>query len=124
MADRYLRIVLTVIAIELAWIGLKDVVSTPVAAQPAVTPVVIRGFDAMAGVTPYIPVAIAGQVSVIDARVRPLTTRVEAGERALRVDISGTVNSRIIDPIRVDTSPSNPLDVKSVQAGGASRPGL
>ena len=33
MADRYLRIVLTIIAVELGWLGLKDAVSTPASAQ-------------------------------------------------------------------------------------------
>ncbi len=46
MADRYLKVVLTVIAIELAWLGVKDV-GTPVAAQAntAPTPVVIRAIE-------------------------------------------------------------------------------
>ena len=40
--DRYVKTVLTIIALELFWIGVKDL-ATPVTAQAALTPVVIRG---------------------------------------------------------------------------------
>jgi hypothetical protein len=46
-ADRYLKVILTVIAIELGWIAIKDA-AVPVTAQqrePAPTPVVIRGVN-------------------------------------------------------------------------------
>jgi hypothetical protein len=124
MTDRYLRIVLTVIAVELAWIGLKDVLPTPVAAQQAAAPtrVIIRGFESMPGVQQYVPVAIAGDIP--SGNLRPHTSRVEPGMTPLRVDLSGGVNARIVEPVRIQTSPSQPLDVKSVQASGAPRPGL
>ena len=46
MKDRYLKIVLTVIAVELAWLGVKDM-ATPVSAQAnqSPTPVIIRGIQ-------------------------------------------------------------------------------
>jgi hypothetical protein len=46
MKDRYLKAVLTVIALELAWLGVKDI-ATPVSAQVnnAPTPVIIRGIQ-------------------------------------------------------------------------------
>lgn len=47
MKDRYLKAVLTVIALELAWIGVKDI-ATPLSAQannPAPTSVIIRGIQ-------------------------------------------------------------------------------
>ena len=47
-ADRYLKVILTVIALELGWIALKDT-AVPVSAQRGQqtepTPVVIRGID-------------------------------------------------------------------------------
>ena len=55
MSDRYLKIVLTVIALELAWLGVKDL-GTPVNAQTnrEPTPVVITG------VQNQIPIVIQG----------------------------------------------------------------
>lgn len=41
-ANRYLNVVLTVIAIELGWIGLAHI-GTPVAAQQTAMPVIITG---------------------------------------------------------------------------------
>lgn len=122
MSDRYLRVILTVIAIELAWIGLKDVLPTPVTAQQAVTPVMIRGFEPTPGRPPYIPVAIAGQLSSRAAGLDDIRVRVEPGTTAVKVDMSGAINARIVEPVKIDTS--RPLDVKSVPATGTARPGL
>lgn len=46
MTDRYVKAILTVIAIELLWLGVKDI-GTPVSAQAAYapTPVIIRGIE-------------------------------------------------------------------------------
>ena len=125
MTDRYLRIVLTVIAVELAWIGAKDLVTTPVVAQtaPAATRVVITGVD-LQNRAQALPVAIAGGVHGVDTPrwATADVVRVESGDRPLRVEFPGTVNARIVEPVHVDTS--RPLDVKSVQASGAARPGL
>jgi hypothetical protein len=57
--DRYLKIILTVIAIELGWLSVKDI-AVPVSAQqtqqnqqtPQLTGVVIRGIDLPCGATP------------------------------------------------------------------------
>jgi hypothetical protein len=124
MPDRYLRIVLTVIAIELGWIGLKDVLPTPAAAQaqPAATPVIIRGFDPQPGRPAYVPVAIAGELPV-GGGLRPMHAIADPGAAPLRVDMSGTVNARITEPVRVQTSESQPLVVKAVPTS-AARPGL
>ena len=113
MADRYLRIVLTVIALELAWIGFKDVFPTPVDAQAAASRVVITGVD-MPNRTQFLPVAVAGSV-------RGTNTPPWATLDVLRTEL-GTINARIVEPVRIDTT--RPLDVKSVMAQGAARPGL
>jgi hypothetical protein len=113
MSDRYLRIVLTVIAVELAWIGVKDVIPTSVEAQAGTTRVVITGVE-MPNRTQFLPVAVAGAV-------RGAMTPTWASLDVLRTDL-GTVNARIVEPVRIDTT--QPLDVKSVMATGAPRPGL
>jgi len=133
MSDRYLRIVLTIIAVELGWLGLKDVAPrTALAqAQPAATRVVITGVDLPAR-TQFLPVAVTGSVRGVTApqwatadvlRVEPgaQSFRVESGDRPLRVDLTGPVNARIVEPIHVDTS--QPLDVRGV-VQTSTRPGI
>jgi len=126
MSDRYLRIVLTVIAVELAWIGLKDVLPTSAAAQgpPGVNRVVIAGVELPVR-TQALPVAIAGGIRNVATPPwagADVVRVVESGERPIRVELPGTINARITEPVHVDTS--RPLMVKSVQAEGAPRPGL
>ena len=125
MSDRYLRIVLTVIAIELAWIGLKDVLPTPAAAQAqqAATPVIIRGFDPQRGQPAYVPVAIAGELPVGGGPLRQMRAIVEPGSAPLRTNTTGTINARIDEPVRVQTSESQSLVVKAVPTS-SPRPGL
>jgi hypothetical protein len=63
--DRYLKVVLTVIALELAWIGVKD--SAPAVgaqAQPAPTSVIIRGIQMPNGQPGYLPVTVPQPVEV------------------------------------------------------------
>jgi hypothetical protein len=133
MSDRYLRIVLTIIAVELGWLGLKDVMPTTAAAQAqsAATRVVITGVDLPAR-TQVLPVAVAGGIrgttvpswAAMDAiRVEPgdRPLRVEGAERPLRVEVGGQINARIIEPIHVDTS--QPLDVRAV-VQTSPRPGI
>jgi len=74
--DRYVKIILTVIALELLWIGVRDV-APPVSAQApapaaaaAPTAVVIRGID------------IDGRTRVLRRRRTPITRRsIRAGSR-------------------------------------------
>lgn len=63
MADRYLKIVLTVIALELFWLALNDVTG-PVSAQSASTPVVITGIHLDTPDAAPLPVAVHGPVTV------------------------------------------------------------
>ena len=133
MSDRYLRIVLTIIAVELGWIGVKDVMPTPAfaQAQPAATRVVITGVD-LPTRTQFLPVAITGSVRGATAppwaqpdalHVEPGERgfRVESGDRPLRIEVAGQVNARIVEPVHVDTS--QPLDVRAVVQTSA-RPGI
>ena len=57
-ADRYLKVILSIIAIELLWIGVNQT-APAVSAQGAVTPVVIRGIE-LTGGDGFLPVGIAG----------------------------------------------------------------
>lgn len=90
--DRYVKTVLTIIALELFWIGVKDL-APPVTAQSQLTPVVIRGIQLAPRSEEYLPVGIVGQPVRIDA-VRPIKIeadrpiKIEA-DRALKVENIG-----------------------------------
>jgi hypothetical protein len=84
-ANRYLTVLLTIIAIELGWIALNQT-AVPVTAQ-ASAPVVITGIDLPAGMT--LPVEVRGSV-IVEAN-RPL--RVEA-DPPLKVQIPVTSSPR------------------------------
>jgi hypothetical protein len=79
--DRYVKTILTIIALELFWIGVKDL-GTAVTAQAALTPVVIRGIQLAPRSEEYLPVGIVGQPVRIDA-TRPL--KIEA-DRPIKVE--------------------------------------
>jgi hypothetical protein len=118
--DRYLKIILTVIAIELGWLGLKDI-AVPVSAQQNQQPtqVVIRGVDLPCeGSTDRncretsLPVAISRTTNPV---------RIVA-ETPLPVDARGIVRIRADQPMIVETR-ERPLLIQSVPAGTAPRPG-
>lgn len=81
IADRFVKTVLTIIALELFWIGVKDT-ATPVIAQAGLTPVVIRGIQLPARSEEYLPVGVVGQPVRIDA-VRPI--KIEA-DRPIKIE--------------------------------------
>jgi hypothetical protein len=104
-ANRYLNVVLTVIAIELGWIGLTHL-GTPVSAQQTAQPVVITGVQMpqteMLPVTvrgvdfrnrnEFMPIGLYGQVEQVPGRERfaaidirtPVPIKIEA-DRPLRI---------------------------------------
>jgi hypothetical protein len=98
--DRYVKTILTIIALELFWIGVKDL-GTPVTAQAALTPVVIRGIQLPPRSEEYLPVGIVGQPVRIDA-TRPLKIETDR-------------------PIKVETD--RPLKVENVGFTPAKNPG-
>ena len=92
--DRYVKIVLTIIALELFWIGVKDTAPPVTAqAQPAPTQVVIRGIQLPPGSNDYLPVGVVGQPVRVDV-TRPVKIeadrpiKIEA-DRALKVENVG-----------------------------------
>jgi Flp pilus assembly protein CpaB len=129
LSDRYVKIVLTVIAIELGWLGVKDV-AVPVSAQQTqqaqqapqnqqLTPVVIRGID------------LPCQGNLINCRETSLPvslTRTNAPVRVtadtpLPVDARGTVRIRQDQAFIVETG-DRALLVQSVPPTAAPRPGI
>jgi hypothetical protein len=124
--DRYLKIILTVIAVELGWLGVKDL-AVPVSAQQTQqsqqnqqpTSVVIRGID----------LPCPGANSNCRETTLPVElTRANAPVRVtvdapLPVDARGLVRIRQDQPIVVETG-DRPLLVQSVPPTAAPRPGI
>jgi hypothetical protein len=111
--DRYLRIILTVIAIELAWLGFKD--SAPaVSAQAEPARVIIASVDGG-----FVPVALAGQTAT--AGRNPL--------RPIQVGITGDVTIQARTPLKIEADrplkveADRPLKVESVPYTPGARPG-
>jgi hypothetical protein len=82
--DRFVKTILTIIALELFWIGIKDT-ATPVVAQGQLTPVVIRGVQMPAGSNDYLPVGVVGQ----PIRVGVTGTVAISSDRPLKVENIG-----------------------------------
>jgi hypothetical protein len=113
-ADRYTRIVLTVIAVELGWLGVKDG-PVPVSAQQVEPmPVIIQGVEGVRGRPLVFPVRIAEATTPVRVTV----------DRPLPVEVPLPIRVDAINPIVVETAPERPLLVKSVQAERTPRPGL
>ena len=110
--NRYLKIILTVIALELAWLGVKDL-SPGVSAQTAATPVVITGVQIEGNSGGFVPVAIVGGYREMPRGaelLRPMTTRIE-----------GPVSVVVPGPIKVEAD--RPLPVQQVDYTPRPRPG-
>jgi hypothetical protein len=123
-ADRYLKVILTVIALELGWIALKDT-AVPVSAQRGQqaepTPVVIRGIDLPCTGPASYPNCQEMFIPVAITQANPML-RVTA-DPPLQVDARGLVRIRADQPIVVETR-DQPLLIQSVPATSAPRPGV
>jgi len=84
--DRYVKTVLTIIALELFWIGVKGT-ATPVSAQGQLTPVVIRGIQLPPNSQEYLPVGVVGQPVRVDV---PRPVKIEA-DRPIKVEVDRVV---------------------------------
>jgi hypothetical protein len=118
--DRYLKIVLTVIAIELAWLGLKDsAVRVSAQQNQAPTPVILRGIE------------LPCQAGAINCREETLPVAIVRANNPLRVtsdtplqvDARGIIRVRADQPMIVETR-DRPLLIQSVPATSAPRPGI
>lgn len=125
--DRYLKVVLTVIALELAWIGVKDFSPAVSAqAQAAATPVIIRGIQIPNGEAGYLPVAVLGGIRQVPSAAAPFVQMLQteiAGPRPVRVDVPQPVEVEINHTVKIETDPARPLKVESVPYTPLIRPG-
>ena len=108
MPDRYLKVILTVIAIELLWLGVRDM-GTHVSAQatPAPMAVVIKGVDiadsARDPVRNSIPVYSPRALKVETDRAIPVI-----GAAPLKVEIDRPVKVEADRPLLIESVPLHP----------------
>ena len=108
MADRYLKVILTIIALELGFIAVNQV-ATPASAQangqarpaaaPQLTPVVIRGVDLGGDATRNVlPIAIARSSGPV---------RIEA-DRPIKIEADRPIRVEAERPLKVESVPYTP----------------
>src|SRR5687767_13748934 len=123
-ADRYLKDILTIIALELGWIALTHG-TPPVSAQAPADPipVVIAGIQ-LRDRGDFLPVGVLGQPRAVPAAMarafHPLDTDVR-NDQPLRVTVPVPLDVRTVTPIRIDSNP--PIKVENVGYTPAQRPG-
>jgi hypothetical protein len=110
--DRYTKLLLTIIALELGWIAVSEAGVQVSAQRNDATPVIIRGVEGPPGKEVFIPVAVVGS-SVL---------RVESA-RPLEVVASQPVKIEADQPIPVTTG-NEPLLIKTVSDPPAFKPGV
>ena len=121
MRDRYLKVILTVIAVELLWLGLRDL-APRVSAQAGPMPVVITGVQIEGADGGFLPVALVGTVR----RIPPAHSDVL--EPSL-VHIAGPIAVEAREPLKVEVEQplkieaDRPLKVESVPYTPGIRPG-
>jgi hypothetical protein len=130
-ADRYLKVILTIIAIELLWIGVKSA-APPVAAQAATQnaaqgdamPVVITGVNIDRPGDAYLPVAIVGNYRQVPPgraqreNLQQLTTRIDG---QVLLNTSQPVRITADRPLKIEAD--RPLKVENVAYTAGQRPG-
>ena len=88
--DRYTKLLLTVIALELGWIAMNQSGVEVAAQRNEPTPVVIRGVEAAPGKEAFIPVAVVGSTVLrVEADRAARSRGVAAGEDRSRPSDSG-----------------------------------
>ena len=110
--DRYTKLLLTIIALELGWIAVSQAGVQVSAQRNEATPVIIRGVEGPPGKEGFIPVAVVGS-SVL---------RVESA-RPLEVVASQPVKIEADQPIPVETG-NEPLLIRTVSDPPAFKPGV
>jgi hypothetical protein len=122
-ADRYLKVVLTIIALELGWIALKDAAVNVSAQQSQQNQqpmsVIIRGIDLSCPGNTANCRETSLPVSVTRATV-PMRVTVDS---PLPVDARGIVRIRQDQPVVVETG-ERPLLIQSVPPTASPRPGI
>ncbi|HEU4691070.1 MAG TPA: hypothetical protein VFS23_22030 [Vicinamibacterales bacterium] len=103
--DRYTKLLLTVIALELGWIAVSGI-GVPVSAQRnEPMPVIIRGVEGVPGKEVFIPVTLVGSTRPLEI-VAPQPIKIEADR-----------------PIPIETG-SEPLLIRTVSDPPSVRPGV
>jgi len=124
--DRYLKAILTIIALELGWIALTHSVppvSAQAQAQPEPIPVVIAGID-LGRRTDFLPVGVLGQPRTVPAgfarTFQPLDATVR-NDQPLKVTVPLPLDVRTVTPVLIDSV--RPIKVENVGYTPAQRPG-
>jgi hypothetical protein len=110
--DRYTKLLLTIIALELGWIAVGQAGVQVSAQRNEPTPVIIRGVEGPPGKEVFLPVAVVGSTVL----------RVESA-RPLEVVASQPVKIEADQPIPVETG-NEPLLIRTVSDPPAVRPGV
>ena len=110
--DRYTKVILTVIALELGWIAIGNFGVQVSAQRNEATPVIIRGVEGVPGKQVLLPVTLVGAPPV----------RVESA-RPLEIVAAQPVKIEADRPIPVETS-GEPLLIRTVSDPPARRPGV
>lgn len=111
-ADRYTKLLLTVIALELGWIAINNTSVQVLAQRAEATPVIIRGVEGEPGKQPLIPVSVMGSTVL----------RIES-ERPIEVVAAQPFKVEADRPLPVETG-NQPLLIRTVSDPPASRPGV
>ena len=118
---RYLNAILTVIALELLWLGLMHN-APPVSAQGAPTPVIVRGIQIDPNLGTYLPVAVVGQYRrVPDPATAVLQSSSTHVDGTVMIQAAPALKVEIDRPVRIDTQ--QPLLVRQVDYTPRQRPG-
>jgi hypothetical protein len=112
-ADRYTKLLLTVIALELGWIALSSAGVQVSAQRSEPTPVIIRGVEGPPGKEVYIPVTLVGATATVQV----------AADRPLEIQSRVPIRIQADRPIPVETT-DRPLLIRTVSDPPAARPGV
>jgi hypothetical protein len=116
MNDPYLKVILTVIALELGWIACSSA-TAPVSAQPQVQPqpVIITGINLPAN-RAFLPVGLVGAYRQIPQELQRQIERV-----VVNVDTQRPLRVETVGPVKVEAD--RPLLVESVKYTPGQKPG-
>ena len=127
MSDRYLKIVLTVIAVELFWLGVKDIGIPLRAQQPAAAQAAQPGQPPAKTPPAQAPMPVVIKAIEIETPVRGALPVYSA--MPLSVEVTGPVRIEADEPIAIVTNTplkveaDRPLPVESVPYTPAKKPG-
>lgn len=110
--DRYTKLLLTIIVLELGWIAINNSSVQVLAQRSEPTPVIIRGVEGTPGKQPLIPVTVMGSTVIRVESDRPLEV---VGTQPFKIEADR--------PIPVETG-NQPLLIRTVSDPPATRPGV